>query len=194
VLNNRNKILSLNLKNLENIKKHIEIIENIINNEIGILNKMNNKFHYLTNDQQVYYNNLLSFSDAFKEGNLLKIVVNTINLIKKDNCILIKRCSEESKNEIMSEFSKKSLSIQKLLIRCYTIMNQLKDYLGDKNLSLNVRNIRNFFRNKLFSSVEQLHCELDYYFKFEEKFFITKDKYKIEYIIIKNNSIKIQKN
>ena len=188
VLNNRNKILSLNLKNLENIKKHIEIIENIINNEIGILNKMNNKFHYLTNDQQVYYNNLLSFSDAFKEGNLLKIVVNTINLIKKDNCILIKRCSEESKNEIMSEFSKKSLSIQKLLIRCYTIMNQLKDYLGDKNLSLNVRNIRNFFRNKLFSSVEQLHCELDYYFKFEEKFFITKDKYKIEYIIIKNNS------
>ncbi len=188
VLNNRNKILSLNLKNLEDIKKQIEIIEKIINNEIDILNKMNNKFHYLTNDQQVYYNNLISFNDALKEGNLLKIVINTINIIKKDNCILIKRCSEASKNEIMSEFSKKSLSIQKLLIRCYTIMNQLKDYLGNKNLSLNMRNIRNFFRNKLFSSIEQLHCELDYFFKFEEKFFITKDKYKIEYIIIKNNS------
>ena len=51
-----------------------------------------------------------------------------------------------------------------------------------------MRNIRNFFRNKLFSSIEQLHCELDYFFKFEEKFFITKDKYKIEYVIIKNNS------
>ena len=190
VLNNRNKILSLNFKNLEDIKKQIEIIENIINHEIEILNKMNNKFHYLTNDQQVYYNNLMSFNDALKEGNFSKIVSNTINLIKKDNCISIKRCSEESKNEIMSEFSKKSLSFQKLLIRCYTIMNQLKDYLGNKNLSLNVRNIRNFFRNKLFSSVEQLHCELDYYFKFEEKFFITQDKNKIEYIIIKNNSNK----
>ena len=188
VLNNRNKILSLNLKNLEDIKKQIEIIEKIINNEIDILNKMNNKFHYLTNDQQVYYNNLISFNDALKEGNLLKIVINTINIIKKDNCILIKRCSEASKNEIMSEFSKKTLSIQKLLIRCYTIMNQLKDYLGNKNLSLNMRNIRNFFRNKLFSSIEQLHCELDYFFKFEEKFFITKDKYKIEFVIIKNNS------
>lgn len=194
VLNNRNKILSLTLKNLEDIKKQIEIIENILNNEIDILNKMNNKFHYLTNDQQVYYNNLMSFNDALKEGNLLKIVVNTINLIKKENLFSIKRCSEESKNEIMSEFSKKSLSIQKLLIRCYTIKNQLKDYLGNKNFSLNARNIRNFFRNKLFSSIEQLHCELDYYFKFEEKFLFTKDNNKIEYIIIKNNSNKDTKN
>ena len=190
ILNNNSKISSLNIKSLTVIKKQIENIQSLINSEIDILNKIYNKFNSLSNDQQKYLNNLIILNDSLKEGNLLNIIIKAINLIKKYNSDLLSNCPDESKNEILSEFLKKNLTIQKILIRSYSIMNQIKDYLGNNGSSFSFRNIRNLFRNNLFASIEQFHCELNIYFTFEEKFFFTKDKNKLEYIIIKNTNNK----
>jgi hypothetical protein len=66
-------------------------------------------------------------------------------------------------------------------------MEILIDFIGENYPWYSCRYIRNFFYNRLFASIEQIHCELSNYYIFEEKTLITKDKCKLEYIIIKKN-------
>ena len=65
------------------------------------------------------------------------------------------------------------------------IMDQIIDYIGDNSLSQ--RNIRNYFKNKLFGSIEQFQVELSNFYNFEEKKLITTDSCQLEYIIIREN-------
>ena len=185
LLNNNRDILFLNIINLTDIKEQIENIQSLINNEIDILNKIKKKFNSLTYGQKIYYNNIIDLNNLIKDENIFNFIDIIINEIKKYGADTINECPEKIKNEISLELSKKNINIQKMLFYCNSIINQIKEYIGEDSF-FNYRKVINFFFNNLFSSMEQIDCELKYYYLYEEKFLITKDNCKIEYIIIKN--------
>ena len=181
------RALALSVKELNDIKKQVNTIKDLNNYFIDIFNRMRNKFHELTIDQDLFYNNISQLNDSINNGNLISFVNNTINTIKKYNKESLADIPDEEKNEILSKISNRNLNVQKMLVLSHNIMEQIDDYIGDKYFCFNMRYIRNYFKNNLFASLEQLHIELNNYYQFEENYFITKDNCKLEYIIIKNN-------
>ena len=179
--------LASSIKELSEIKKQIGIIQTIINYSLDILSRMKNKFNSLTTDQDIFYNNILSLNDSINNGNLLPFLNNTIDIIKKYGKESLSDVPDEDKNKIVSDLSDRNLNIQKILMLCHMLMEQIEDYFGEKYSCLNIRYIRNYFNNKLFASIEQFHCELSNYYNYEENILITKDKCKIEYIIIRKD-------
>jgi len=179
--------LIVSIKELSEIKKNIELIQNIINYVLDIFTKMKNKFNSLTIDQQIFYDNICSLNESINNGNLLTFINDTIDTIKKYEQDSLSDIPDEERNKIVSELSGNNLNTQKILVICHNLMEILVDYIGENYSFYSCRYLRNFFNNKLFASIEQLHCELDNYYNFEEKHLITKDNCKLEYIIIKKN-------
>ena len=177
------KGLILNIKELSEIKKQIDNIRTITNYILDIFNRMKNKFNKLSIDQEIFNNTILSLNESISE-NLINSINNAIDTIKKYDKESISDLPEEDKNKIITELSNNNLNIQNILINCHKLMEQIDDYLGDKLNWSNSKYIRNYFYNKLFASIEQLHCELNNYYNLEEKILITKDKCKLEYIIL----------
>ena len=175
------------LKELSQIKKQIENVQSMLNYLLDIFNKMKFKFNKLTIDQEIFVKNINTLNDSINNGILISYINNIANTIKKYNKETIADIPDEEKSKIILELSNKDLNIQNILVACHIIKDQLIDYLGEKYNFWNKRFIRNYFKNDLFGSIEQLHCELDNFYKFEEQYFITKDNYKLEYIIIKKN-------
>ena len=181
--------LTLNLKKLSEIKKNIGNARTMINYELDILSKIKSKFNKLTIDQEIFYNNINGLKDSINNCNissLINDIIDKINKYKKDSLIDI---PSEEKDQIISELTNMDLNIQNILLFCHNLINQIEDYLGDNYSCCNTRYIRNFLKNNIFGSIEQLHCELDnYYYYYEERTLITKDKCQIEYIILRKNS------
>ena len=186
ILNDIRGLVASN-KELSEIKKQIGSLRNIINYISDIFTRMKTKFNILSNDQDIFYNNLVSLNDSINNGNLLSFLNNAIDVLKKYDKYSLADIPDEEKNKIVSELSDRNLNIQQILLLCHMLMEQITDYIGDNYSFCNLRRIRNFFKNKLFSSIEQLHCELSNYYNFEEKFLITKDNCKLEYIIIRSH-------
>ena len=189
LLNNNTKLFSLDLDNITEIKNQIEMMQRIIKKQIDLFTKIKNRFNSLTNDQQIYYNNLNKLNDLIEEGHLMGFFNLIINKLQNCNRSSINNCQVEIKNEISTELFKNYKNFQNLLFFCHSILEQIMDYRGDEYNSSGFRKVRNYFNNNLFASIEQFQCELDNFFKYEIKNFLTKDKCKIEYIIIKNNSV-----
>ena len=181
------RALIVSIKELNDIKKQFATIQAINNYFIETFNRIRNKFHKLSIDQDLFYSSISSLNDYINNGNLTSFIDNTINTIKKYNKESLADIPDEEKNEIISKISSNNLGLQNILVICHNLMDQIDDYIGDKYHCLNLRYIRNFFRNNLFASIEQFHVELRNFYNFEEKNFVTKDKCKLEYIIIKNN-------
>ena len=179
--------LVISISQLNDIKKQIETIQNLTNYTLDIFSKMKSKFNSLTIDQQLFYNNILSLNESINNRNLSNFINDIINVIRKYGHESLADVPDEEKNKIIAELSNRNLNLQKILMLCHTIMEQIIDYIGDIYPCLNLRRLRNYFYNRLFASVEQLHCELSDYFNFEEKHLITKDKCKLEYIIVRKN-------
>ena len=181
------RALIVSIKELNDIKKQLATIQAINNYFIETFNRIRNKFHKLSIDQDLFYSSISSLNDYINNGNLTSFIDNTANTIKKYNKESLNDIPDEEKNEIISKISNRNLGLQNILIISHNIMDQIDDYIGDKYHCLNTRYIRNFFRNNLFASIEQLDVELRNFYHFEEKNFVTKDKCKLEYIIINNN-------
>ena len=179
--------LVISISQLNDIKKQIETIQNLTNYTLDIFSRMKNKFNSLTIDQQLFYNNILSLNESINNRNLSNFINDIINVIRKYKHESLADVPDEEKNKIIAELSNRNLNLQKILMLCHTIMEQIIDYIGEIYPCLNIRRLRNYFYNRLFASVEQLHCELSDYFNFEEKHLITKDKCKLEYIIVRKN-------
>ena len=177
--------LAISISQLNDIKKQIETIQNLSNYSLDIFSRMKSRFNSLTIDQQLFYNNILSLNESINNGNLSNFINNIINVIKKYGHESLADVPDEEKNKIIAELSNRNLNLQRILMLCHTIMEQIVDYIGDIYPCFNLRRLRNYFYNRLFASVEQLHCELSIYFNFEEKHLITKDKCKLEYIIVR---------
>ena len=186
ILNEKRGFL-INNKDLSEIKRKLGIVRSIINYTLDIFSRMKNKFNKLTNDQELFYNNIISLNDSLNNANLTAFINNTINTIKNHSKESLSDIPEEEKNIILTELSSRELGIKKIIEICQKIIEQIIDYLGDNYLCINCRYLRNFFKNNLFASIEQLHCELNNYYKFEEKNFITKDNCQLEYIIFRRN-------
>ena len=189
LLNNNTKLFSLDLNTIIEIKSQIEMIQKLIKKEIDLFTKIKNRFNSLTNDQQIFYNNLNNLNDSLGEGHLLQFFNLIINKIQNNDRNSINNCPTEIQNEISTELFKNYKNFQNLLFFCRSILEQIIDYKGSEYNTSGFRKVRNYFNNNLFASKEQFQCELDNFFKYEIKNFITKDKCKIEYIIIKNNSL-----
>ena len=171
--------LAISISQLNDIKKQIETIQNLSNYSLDIFSRMKSRFNSLTIDQQLFYNNILSLNESINNGNLSNFINNTINVIRKYGHESLADVPDEEKNKIIAELSNRNLNLQRILMLCHTIMEQIVDYIGDIYPCFNLRRLRNYFYNRLFASVEQLHCELSIYFNFKEKHLIKKDKCKL---------------
>ena len=174
----------MNIKELSEIKKQISNIQTIINYILDIFNRIKNKFNKLSIEQEIFNNTILSLRESINTSNLTNSINNAIDTIKKYDKVSLSDIPEEDKNKIISELSNNNFNIQNILMNCHKLMEQIDDYLGDKLKWSSSKYIRNYFYNKLFASIEQLHCELNNYYNIEEKILITKDKCKLEYIIL----------
>ena len=179
--------LVISIKELSEIKRQIGIVKTANNYIIDIYNKMKNKFNQITIDQKIFYENILSLNNYINNGNLLNFLNNTIDIIKKNGKQSSFDLLDEEKNKISSELSVNNSNIQNILLICHNLMEQIIDYLGDNYHCFHLRFIRNYFQNKIFASIEQLHCELNNYYFLEEKTLITSDNCKLEYIILRKN-------
>ena len=181
--------LIISLRELSTIQRQIDNLKYIIDIHLEIYNKIKNKFNQLTIDQQLFYNNLNYLKDAICNGNLINFINQTKEIIEKNGKNSLNDIPEEERNNIISQISNQNesnLNIQKISVLAKTLMDQIKDYLGEEYSCFNKRFIRNFFKNKLFASLEQLQIELINKYEVEEYQLITKDKTLIEYIIIKS--------
>ena len=179
--------LVISISQLNDIKKELETIQNITNYTLDIFSRMKNKFNSLTIDQQLFYNNILSLNESINNGNLSNFINDIINVIRKYGHESLANVPDEEKNKIIAQLSNSNLNLQRILMLCHTINEQIIDYIGDIYPCLSLRKLRNYFYNRLFASVEQLHCELSDYYNFIEKHLITKDKCKLEYIIVRKD-------
>jgi len=179
--------LVISISQLNDIKKQIETIQNLINYSLDIFRRMKNKFNSLTIDQQLFYNNILSLNEAINNGNLSNFINNIISVIRKNGHESLADIPDEEKNKIIAQLSNRNLNLQQILVLCHSIMEQIMDFIGDIYPCFNIRKMRNYFYNRLFASVEQLHCELSDYYNFEEKHLITKDNCELEYIIVRKD-------
>ena len=173
-----------NLIDLETIEKELKSTNQLISYCLTVLAKMKNKFNKLTNDQQIYYDNLNSFNEKYEI--IQNIITNIIQVIKDDNKKSISELNEDSQNEIKN-LLENELNNHSIINTIDIIMAQLYDYLGFDYRCFNKRYIRNFFKNFLFASIHQFQCELDNYFIYEERQLKTKDNCILEYIIITNS-------
>ena len=179
--------LIVSIKELTEMKKNIGVIQSIINYVLDTFSKMKSKFNTLTIEQQMLYDNIYRMNEAIINGNVISFVNNTIDTIKKYNQESLADIPDQERDKIVSELSSKNVNTQQILAICHTLMEILIDFIGENYPWYSCRYIRNFFHNRLFASIEQIHCELSNYYNFEEKTLITKDKCKLEYIIIKKN-------
>ena len=182
--------LVISLKELNSIKRQIDSINFMINNCLDILNKIKNKFHQLTIDQQLFFNNLNYLKESINSGNLVKFIDETIEVIEKDGKNSLADIPDEERDSIVSKISHQdsnNLNIQKILVLIRILIDQLNDYLGEHYSCFSKRYIRNYLNNKLFASIEQFQIELIDKFCIEEHQLITKDKCQIEYILVKSN-------
>ena len=179
--------LIVSIKELTEMKKNIGVIQSIINYVLDTFSKMKSKFNTLTIEQQMLYDNMYRMNEAIINGNVISFVNNTIDTIKKYNQESLADIPDQERDKIVSELSSKNVNTQQILAICHTLMEILIDFIGENYPWYSCRYIRNFFHNRLFASIEQIHCELSNYYNFEEKTLITKDKCKLEYIIIKKN-------
>ena len=179
--------LIVSIKELTEMKKNIGVIQSIINYVLDTFSKMKSKFNTLTIEQQMLYDNMYRMNEAIINGNVISFVNNTIDTIKKYNQESLADIPDQERDKIVSELSSKNVNTQQILAICHALMEILIDFIGENYPWYSCRYIRNFFHNRLFASIEQIHCELSNYYNFEEKTLITKDKCKLEYIIIKKN-------
>ena len=179
--------LIVSVKELTEMKKNIGVIQSIINYVLDTFSKMKSKFNTLSLEQQMLYDNICRLNETIINGNVISFVNNTIDTIKKYNQESLADIPEQEREKIVSELSGKNVNTQQILAICHTLMEILIDFIGENYPWYSCRYIRNFFYNRLFASIEQIHCELSNYYIFEEKTLITKDKCKLEYIIIKKN-------
>ena len=182
--------LVISLKELNTIKRQIDSINYMINHCLDILNKIKNKFHQLTIDQQLFFNNLNYLKESINSGNLIKFIDETIEIIEKNGKNSLADIPDEERDNIVSKISRQdsnNLNIQKILVLLRILIDQLNDYLGEHYSCFSKRYIRNYLKNKLFASIEQFQIELIDKFCVEEHQLITKDKCQIEYILLKSN-------
>ena len=179
--------LIISISQLNDIKKQIEKIQNLSNYILDIFSRMKSKFNSLTIDQQLFYNNILSLNESINNGDLLNFINDIINVIRKYGQESLADVPDEEKNKIIAELSHRNLNLQKILMLCHSLIEQIVDYIGDIYPFFNLRKMRNYFYNRLFASIEQIHCELRDYYNFEEKHLITKDNCKLEYIIVRRD-------
>ena len=182
--------LVISLKELNTIKRQIDSINYMINHCLDILSKIKNKFHQLTIDQQLFFNNLNYLKESINSGNLIKFIDETIEIIEKNGKNSLADIPDEERDNIVSKISRQdsnNLNIQKILVLLRILIDQLNDYLGEHYSCFSKRYIRNYLKNKLFASIEQFQIELIDKFCVEEHQLITKDKCQIEYILLKSN-------
>ena len=181
------RALAIDIKTLSEIKKIIDAVRYIINCALDILSRIKAKFNKLTIDQELFYNNLMGLKDSINNCYLLSFINNTIDIIKSYEKDSLSDIPNEEKDKIVSQLKDLNLNIQNILSFSNNLINQIEDYLGENYNWYNYRYIRNFFKNNIFGSIEQLHCELSNYYIFEEKTLTTKDNCELEYIIIRKD-------
>ncbi len=208
LFNNPNFLFKQSEKDLLSLQKDYNPALEHIGYYYQTFTKMKEKFrNNLTIDQNNFLDNLSKLYSNLIQAELDKNITEIIHLMRDNNIFNLSQLDDEIKNsffnatknnennEYLSEnnlinIKINSITIQNILENIVLLQNQLDDYIGNQYSCFNLRKIRNFFKNYLFCSIEQFHCELYDFFgegNFEEKKLITHDNKEIEYIIIKSH-------
>ena len=183
------------LKYFNSLYKNFKRSSIVINRFWEKFNKMQEKFNELSYDQNLFYQNITNLKLILEKSEIIKFINEIITKLKKEKLVNINDLIEEEKNKIIE----KKENIKKLFdengnIYIENLLAQLTDYIGEEYKIYSPRLIRNYFKNDLFASMNQLEIEIDKFNVSERKKLITKDgKAQLEYIIIKHNLKKIQK-
>ena len=182
-------------KPIEELKYYNSLYKNFKRSSIVInrfwekFNKMQEKFNELSYDQNLFYQNITNLKLILEKSEIIKFINEIITKLKKEKLANINDLIEEEKNKIIE----RKENIKKLFdengnIYIENLLAQLTDYIGEDYKIYSPRLIRNYFKNDLFASMNQLEIEIDKFNVSERKKLITKDgKAQLEYIIIKHN-------
>ena len=163
----------------------IETCMDNVNHFIDVFSKMKYKFKQLSDNQDIFYNYLLSLKE---EMNKLKILEKLSTEIQKkgeqpvDSVVIL---PYEIQNIFENNFDKVFNLIKELIYILSIFMNYEIPWYSYKAY-------KNFFTNDLLGSLNQWQIEISRIFNIEEKQLKTKDNTLIDYIII--NSEKIMEN
>ena len=177
------------LKYFNSLYKNFKRSSIVINRFWEKFNKMQEKFNELSYDQNLFYQNITNLKLILEKSEIIKFINEIITKLKKEKLVNINDLIEEEKNKIIE----KKENIKKLFdengnIYIENLLAQLTDYIGEEYKIYSPRLIRNYFKNDLFASMNQLEIEIDKFNVLERKKLITKDgKAQLEYIIIKHN-------
>ena len=178
----------IDLKYLSKIKNVLKYIKSALKEEIKLYTKMKDKFNHLTIDQEKYLHNISVLNTILNDENLDGFFNNIYNVIKDNyNKYSLDEIPKEEKDNIKNEISEKFHIFRTIAENTHCLVEQIDDFFGEEYRCCHPRYLRNCFKNKLFASIEQMHCELENFYHFEEKEFITKDNCKLEYIIIRRD-------
>ena len=177
------------LKYFNSLYKNFKRSSIVINRFWEKFNKMQEKFNELSYDQNLFYQNITNLKLILEKSEIIKFINEIITKLKKEKLVNINDLIEEEKNKIIE----KKENIKKFFdengnIYIENLLAQLTDYIGEEYKIYSPRLIRNYFKNDLFASMNQLEIEIDKFNVSERKKLITKDgKAQLEYIIIKHN-------
>lgn len=151
------------------IQKTIENLMITISGYINVFQRMLNKFHRLTENQNALYQNLITLRD---------------NVTNSKICEFLQQKTQENE-EIDNSNMYFMNSIDKIMSNIKDITTILDDFTNKGRGLFSYRRIKTIFCNELFFSLNQSKIELDDYFNMEEYTLKTKDNNLINYIIIK---------
>ena len=160
----------------------IETCMDNVNHFIDIFGKMKNKYKQLSDNQDIFYNYLISLK---KEIDKLKILEKLSTEIQKkgeqpvDSVVIL---PYEIQNIFENNFDKVYDLIKELIDILSIFMNYEIPWYSYKAY-------KNFFTNDLLGSLNQWQIEISKIFNIEEKQLKTKDNTIIDYIIIKSEKI-----
>ena len=171
------KSIEKNYDKLVEIKKDTQKCINLINYYINTFSKMKSKFQ-LSNNQNIFFENLLEFSNKIERNKLIENISSIIeNNSFSSNKIQFQLDTQESFEKIFEELYH---PIQKLLDLLANFMNLVNPWYSYKKY-------KSIFFDDTLGSLNQYHIEMSSDFELEEKKLKVTDGNILDYIIIKSN-------
>ncbi len=187
-------LLSLSDNNIEKtysklirIDIDIETCMDNVNHFIDVFSKMKNKYNQLSDNQDIFYNYLIS----------LKKEMDKLKILEKLSTEIQKKTEEESLETIVTIPPEIQYIFENNFFQIYDLIREI-NILLDKFMNVDlpwysIKAYENYFTNDLLGSLKQSQVELSKLYNFEERLLKTKDNEKIDYIIIKSINTPINK-
>ena len=157
--------------NYKNSLYHYNQMTTFIDYYINVYSRMSTKFHVLSSQQETLYHSLLLLKNALLVNNAYQLIAFTSKVNKPIN-IENENCLHKVKD---------------INIALSQIIYLLQSFISQQNSLKVYQQASQVFFNDMFFSLNQSRVELSYCLIYDEYTLITKDKNKLDYIIVHGN-------